>query len=245
MIIINILLFATLCVVLFLLWQTKKFRRPTRATTSTMPGTQPSQPSQPWWGLRQQSLVIGLLLIGLLCVLFPQQVKDLQKTPLIAVALVLAIVILSVRGNPEGLIKKGHSVATIVLVVILGYFIFYPAVEKQIPKSWFTEKTAKSSSPQTKVPAPQDAEVACITVTVPADTIVKTGFKTKPMQRVYLYRVYGGSDDPNLPSYYIRDRLRDSPIYSDEENVSFSDSDNIWLKGGPMDTKVTISRKKL
>lgn len=227
MIVVNILLFVALCTILFLLWQTRKFRGPT--TPPSPQGAQPTQPRPPrdWWGERQQTAAVSILLAGLIFVLCPNEAKKLLDYPMIILAIVISVAILAIGGKWWASLP-----ALITLVVLLGNNIFIPVVEKQIPKSWFVEKPVQ---PQLSKPAPKITELACATVVVPAGEIVNTYVFVRPRQRVHFYQ-----SEPR--TYYLHDKFKDLKICSQRFSCEFSDSDYIFLKGGPVTTMVTLQK---
>jgi len=127
------------------------------------------------------------------------------------------------------------------LLLIAGLIIWvFPGI--QASANTLPDWSRPAPKEQASAPTPKIAELACATVVVPAGEIVNTHFWTRPRQRVHLNRIGGGSSDPSIPSYYVHDKFRDSPIYSEKDSCEFSDSDYVWLKGGPVTTMVTLSK---
>lgn len=132
-IIVNVVIIGIIFLVLFLLWQTGRFHRPAQLPS------QPAQPSQgsrwAWWASNWQKLVTGLLLIGLISLVFmrffPNQIKDLLKDSLTVVVLILATLILFIGGKQKG----ASRIAVLIIMIIIGITVYptvYPPIKKQI-----------------------------------------------------------------------------------------------------------------
>ncbi|MBI4709496.1 MAG: hypothetical protein HY764_04860 [Candidatus Portnoybacteria bacterium] len=116
-----------------LLWQAGKLRRPTGAATTTTK-------KLIWTPSRQAIAVIILLLIAVF-IIFSTQVRAMPGWALGAFAVVIGILFFG--GDPKRTISLGRFVAWVIIIVFLSIFIFYPAAEKKMPKHWFasTQKT--------------------------------------------------------------------------------------------------------
>lgn len=204
------------------------------------------------WSVEGQALVIGVLLVGLTISLFHKQIEELLvKHTSVAVAIIIAVFILSIKGDSLTFIKQGRLIAKVTIITLLAIFVFWPVLEKQNWwQSWQKQKKQViSTPPPTRQNAArerygvtrtsQPAVLNFPPVAVEPGTITKTGIHYKAGDTITLRQI--GEETTN---YYILGDV--TTEVSSREFVGSSagptkPNDTVWLKGGDRPTMVAIS----
>lgn len=118
-----------IAVILFLLWQQRRFR-------PQQPGV--SAPSQPAKTdeqiLRARSFLAGAIIIAVIIALFPKQVGQLVvEKPIYVVILALIVLVQTFYSDKQKFIKKIKTITMYIGACIAGVLILWPATETNIP----------------------------------------------------------------------------------------------------------------
>jgi hypothetical protein len=158
--------------------------------------------------------------------------------------LMAAVCMLILGAIPKMPARKLLQVAGVITILIIIFATFaWPSAKKELTEMKKESDAAQSRSGRQTECVEQEpvAETATVTVIVPANKTVKTGFRHPPNKRIYFDIIGGGADNPATPIYYVHGKTVDIPVHSNRHSCQYPREDYVWLKGGPVTSMVKIS----